>query len=1230
MTSNRKLNANHDEDSFEFVDYSSVSSFERLTTAIEEVLLSWGINSHSYGVLADNALATLTDHSKHTCISFGAENYKLTYYCHPQVVNLPFDTSASANRPLFLDNYYQFEPPSPPTLDASNEPAAEAVACHPLHRWTGLGRLIVLTPISNSTIGSKLFASSSKSTSIDHSQAKVLLAACALAFNNVRCSVPIFVYQGATRQHGKYSGYSLQHHGRDLEIQFNSKVISPAPRPSHMAYLQSSFIEQLNANRVDNGLPPFSPVERLNISKGAVLTYDLRNWFSANWKLWNDDDEVDLVKTKQKKASTLPVLSFGSYNDPLRTMTLSAVFPLGVDRSDHHHHRHHHHHHQQNHEHHHQQDHDHHHQQDHDHDQHLHLDHHHHLDHDHHHHLDHGQHNQQSRDHHHHLDHNQHNQQSHDHHHHLDHNQHNQQSHDHDHHHYLDHGHRHHHTHDSIAHNNIDALSATYWDLTLEFAPSSQKRALLSTLLENTISSWVTYSSSSRHSLDFHTTTTAITGDDESMGRRHSTRLMQNILHAIGQNKGDDGSTTTTKNRIKSADADIIVTSLFKSNINTTDGDSRTRGKSSNNNNRRRNSMEYIRLRDANADLSIPTPRSLGTRLKFGASVPWRSFLWNFVEYEMDVLQKLDIGSHNTSSSSSSAGMDLLRVCWPKILRQFRWHWENLIPIPNVNPFIYNHHTNSQDGSNLGVDLGYSIVHQKLAMINCCIHQSIKELPTDDHTSPPLASKHKNSSLLFKDLHHDIRTIHCNNNDDLMEGKYSSLSIGTKNDQSTSCTTHSDISESDLYDSMNDDDINGTTTTTTATSIDQRTNKHNRQDTVSKCQQTFAQASSSWSSSISDVSELVRPASTSSIQESFVGLNYSTSAESDPCQHVPSHLSETDDWSTSISKSTPELQDPNAFEGRCHQHESILLLKTKTPLWVPVTQNSGFMTEDMIQQQADTFESLGTSDDATQLRAKLQSAQLESDMQAFKAANPHAVLGDFVKWYSPKDWVEDDDDPSKGSLSARMSHPTNIWQELWKCSRRIPASRQPSLFNLTAEGEKALHYLEHLPVDELFSLLLPTMCLVVYDVLASHPMVKYIRPVAVGLNDFANELVNFPWDALGVGAIEFGTITSMVKQEETLMCNAISLLRKIPKQYDLVERLLVDSRVRLKDDDERTAIFNLYKTEGDTMPKPASIEYVFYMNSSPSIDHPLPQRQYILLKDNKLRQLDMCSIGHHH
>src|SRR6218665_932695 len=56
---------------------------------------------------------------------------------------------------------------------------------------------------------------------------------------------------------------------------------------------------------------------------------------------------------------------------------------------------------------------------------------------------------------------------------------------------------------------------------------------------------------------------------------------------------------------------------------------------------------------------------------------------------------------------------------------------------------------------------------------------------------------------------------------------------------------------------------------------------------------------------------------------------------------------------------------------------------------------------------------LGTSAEGAHLRARMQSACLLSDMEAFKAANPGCILGDFVRWYSPRDWVEEkvtDDD----------------------------------------------------------------------------------------------------------------------------------------------------------------------------------------------------------------------------
>lgn len=177
-----------------------------------------------------------------------------------------------------------------------------------------------------------------------------------------------------------------------------------------------------------------------------------------------------------------------------------------------------------------------------------------------------------------------------------------------------------------------------------------------------------------------------------------------------------------------------------------------------------------------------------------------------------------------------------------------------------------------------------------------------------------------------------------------------------------------------------------------------------------------------------------------------------------------------------VSNSADELEaeaatikDPKLAEGQSHTHNSLKLLKTGESMQIPFTQDPGFMTEDMINEQANVFESLGTSENATQQRAKLQSAQLYSDMQAFKAANPFACLEDFVRWHSPRDWIVDDSDEG-GHLSTRMSEPSNIWQELWKCSRRIPCSRQKPLFNMSVEAEKGLYFLETTSVYEFFSL----------------------------------------------------------------------------------------------------------------------------------------------------------------
>ncbi|XP_043847961.1 rab3 GTPase-activating protein catalytic subunit isoform X2 [Dromiciops gliroides] len=152
-------------------------------------------------------------------------------------------------------------------------------------------------------------------------------------------------------------------------------------------------------------------------------------------------------------------------------------------------------------------------------------------------------------------------------------------------------------------------------------------------------------------------------------------------------------------------------------------------------------------------------------------------------------------------------------------------------------------------------------------------------------------------------------------------------------------------------------------------------------------------------------------------------------------------------------------------EGRLHQHGKLTLLHTGEPLYIPVTQEPAPMTEDLLEEQSEVLAKLGTSAEGAHLRARMQSACLLSDMESFKAANPGCVLEDFVRWYSPRDYIEEEvvDEKGnvilKGELSARMKIPSNMWVEAWETAKPVPARRQRRLFDDTREAEKVLHYL---------------------------------------------------------------------------------------------------------------------------------------------------------------------------
>lgn len=152
----------------------------------------------------------------------------------------------------------------------------------------------------------------------------------------------------------------------------------------------------------------------------------------------------------------------------------------------------------------------------------------------------------------------------------------------------------------------------------------------------------------------------------------------------------------------------------------------------------------------------------------------------------------------------------------------------------------------------------------------------------------------------------------------------------------------------------------------------------------------------------------------------------------------------------------------NKPEGRLSRLEKMLLVDSDEPLYIPITQEPVPKTEDQLEDDAEVMLKLGPG---SELRAQMMSASLLSDMESFKAANPSGTIEDFIRWYSPRDWIEDEIEEEDGTLmnghlSTRMLIPDNTWQMVWKTAKPVPARRQKRLFDDAKEAEKVLHFFE--------------------------------------------------------------------------------------------------------------------------------------------------------------------------
>ncbi len=159
-------------------------------------------------------------------------------------------------------------------------------------------------------------------------------------------------------------------------------------------------------------------------------------------------------------------------------------------------------------------------------------------------------------------------------------------------------------------------------------------------------------------------------------------------------------------------------------------------------------------------------------------------------------------------------------------------------------------------------------------------------------------------------------------------------------------------------------------------------------------------------------------------------------------------------------------------------------------------------------------------------------------MYFIQAANPGAILEDFIRWYSPRDWIESSERDQYGQkkgiwkiwilyypicktaksafkfyfwlgkLSNRMQLPGNMWKEVWDTSIPVPACRQKCLFDDRKESEKVLHFFEsHKYLADVFRLLLPTLVHAAVHTIINDVNVTEIKQYSSYLNEKINVLV---------------------------------------------------------------------------------------------------------------------------
>ncbi|XP_064646210.1 rab3 GTPase-activating protein catalytic subunit-like [Lineus longissimus] len=393
-------------------------------------------------------------------------------------------------------------------------------------------------------------------------------------------------------------------------------------------------------------------------------------------------------------------------------------------------------------------------------------------------------------------------------------------------------------------------------------------------------------------------------------------------------------------------------------------------------------------------------------------------------------------------------GLRAIAHLWQEFVLEMRYRWENKYTLPGISSGVPN--------------LGSSLLHQKLQMLNCCIE---KKRNRELH---PVSINVQEAGIGEEEEEEEDEEVAMETEQQTVVGKGKSKEEESREKgtirESSAPGTRSPLS---MCSSLSDDDeFYECEEESSDPSLD-----GSMKDTESTDQTEDSTAKKPKIDQSSESNDPV-PGTSKDLSDD--------KNESEAKMEVEEEKSQVEESSQSSSGS---FQDPTIYKpvGRLRQYEDVTLLNLDEPLYIPITQDPSPLTEDMLEEQADILAKLGTTKEGAHLRARMQSASLLSDMEAFKAANPGCVLEDFVRWYSPRDYVieevmtEEGKVVKKGQLSSRMQIPGNMWVDVWQTAKPIPVRRQKRLFDDTKEAEKVLHFLAALKPAEVALHLMPML-----------------------------------------------------------------------------------------------------------------------------------------------------------